>query len=159
MLHCPFTDWNADEEYFSRYADGILLRSFVIRSGNVNHLHPHYLEVVFKRALQRLEFFRYLAPMVSPRFGYIDYVWGSVVKEKQLAELTVRKLFWSNYFSEPFAEKYGREFFAQIPAWKVEEFLGGYLITVTESFMDFRINEPKETIKYLRQKFKGISAN
>ena len=46
-----------------------------------------------------------------------------------------------------------------IPAWCVEELDRGVLVTVTETFLDFAVHEPKETVKYLKQKFKNICPN
>jgi len=111
------------------------------------------------RAEGRVRLFKFLVPLVKPHLGYIDDVWGSTVKDKQVEAAELKKVFWVTYFGPNYVERYGKEFFLNAPAWSVEELDGGVLLRTTETFLEFTKEEPKELIQYLRQKFKGITAN
>jgi hypothetical protein len=105
------------------------------------------------------EFLKAVIPQVKPRLALADYVWNYGIKSQHIAAGDLRRLFWVTYFGPHYVEHHGKEFFMNTPAWNVEELDGGILVIVTKKFLDFAENEPTETLKYLKQKFKNIRAN
>lgn len=107
----------------------------------------------------RIAFAKLLIPHTLPRLAFVDQTWGTVLSERQLEDCILRHLFWCTYFGPAYVEKYGIDFFKNAPVWKVEEFAGGVFVTVTERFIDFALNEPKESLAYMRQRFSSMRAN
>jgi len=154
-------DWNKRLEFLgSLFGGGGLDNSFEISCFSSMREDMFDFEyAVQDRAEGRVRLFKYLVPHVKPRVGYIDDTWGSVVKDKQIEAAELKKLFWVTYFGPNYVERYGIEFLINAPAWSVEELDGGVLLRTTETFLEFTKEEPKQLIQYLRQKFKGITAN
>lgn len=151
---------NMEREFLGKYAVRGLDNSFCISSfASMRDDAPDFEAALQDRAEGRLRFFKMLIPHVKPKMGFVDDVWGSVIKDKQAEAAELKKLFWVTYFGPHYVERHGREFFLNAPAWKVEELDGGVLLRTAETFLEFTKAEPKELIKYLRQKFKGITPN
>jgi hypothetical protein len=110
-------------------------------------------------AESRVVFLRRLIQDLKPKFAYVDHTFGSPITDARLASLEIRHLFWTSYYGPQFISKYGLEFFLNVPAWRVEEIGEGVLITVTPQFLTFANEAPKDTLKYMQQKFKGMRAN
>jgi hypothetical protein len=153
--------WNTDGCFEGQYGNvGAPKQSFRMRSLSLRDDFREFRLALQDLANGRREFLKLLIPYVKPRLAYADDTWGGGgVKEQQVQAADLRRLFWVTYFGPHYVENYGKEFFMNTPAWSVEELDGGVFITVTETFLDFAENEPKETLKYLKQKFKDIRAN
>lgn len=158
LLAAPNASMEA-EAFLGQYWDTFDERSILVRSGYFKTDTPNYEASDNALAAGRHEFLRFLLPHYLPELAVVDSIWDHGIKERHLENCELRRLFWTTYFGKKYVEKHGRQFFLDTPAWKVEEIADGILITVTEKYLDFSRNEPKETLKHLRQKFKGIRPN
>lgn len=161
LLEPKDPQWNKDGHFEGRYGNvGGLERSFKIGSRSLREDFPNYHLALQDMANGRRLFLKLVIPHVKPQLAYADDTWGGGdVKDQHVQAADLRKLFWVTYFGAHYVEHHGKEFFMNIPAWSVEELDGGIVVTVTETFLDFAENEPKETLKYLKQKFKNIRPN
>lgn len=152
---------DCDEEaaFVGRYRSLFDKHSFVVWSGFLKTDMPSFELLENSLTFGRHELLSFLLPYYLPRLAFVDSIWDDGIKERHLENCELRRLFWTTYFGKKYVEKHGRQFFLDTPAWKVEEIADGILITVTEKYLDFSRNEPKETLKHLRQKFKGIRPN
>ena len=152
--------WNKGAYFQSKYCSGgDLDESFEMDSRSLREDFPDYEVALQNMADGRREFLKLVTPYVKPRLAFADHVWDPGVKDRQVEAADLRKLFWVTYFSPHYVAHHGMDFFMNIPAWRVEKLDGGVLVTVTETFLDFAVNEPKDTLKYLKQKFKNIRPN
>lgn len=150
--------WGSDHQFLGSYYSiqpGWFSFGGAVMNGDV----PYFDEALHAMAHGRREFLKLMIPYVKPQFALADYTWHTGIKSERIAAAKLSKLFWVTYFGPIYVEHHGRAFFENIPAWKVDELEGGFLITVTETFIEFVENEPKQLLKYLRQKFKRIRAN
>jgi hypothetical protein len=120
---------------------------------------PEYEFELQQLADGRVAFLKELLIPLNPNFAYVDASFGIPITDTRLERLELRHLFWVNYFGKQFIEKYGRDFFLNTPAWRVEEIGEGILIKVTQQFLTFANEAPKDTLKYMQQKFTGMRAN
>jgi hypothetical protein len=159
LLRTMRTDPDIQEGFQGNYSSGILDRSFSLGSTGIGESISDFKDCVQEIAFGRIEFAKLLIPHTMPRLVYIDETWGTIGTDKKLDECSLRHLFWGTYFGPPYVEKHGMDFFRNAPVWKVEEFAGGVFLIVTEKYLDFISIEPKECLKYMRQRFKGMRAN
>ena len=160
LLEPKNASWKSQGLFRSDYSTGIESESFQISTAPIPaNIPDDYNAALQEMALGRREFLRFIIPHVKPRLAFADYVWLSGVQDRHIAAADLRRLFWVTYFGPNYVEHHGIDFFRNIPAWSVEELDGGVLVTVTETFLDFAENEPKQTLKYLKQKFKNIRPN
>ncbi len=145
--------------FLALYGNGICDKSFRISAEGLRDDGEGFETNIQHLATGRVEFLKLIVSKMGVQLAFVDDVWGTKFTDKSLAEARCRHLFWTTYFGPSYVEKYGRDFLLNTPAFKTEELEGGVLITVTEKFLDFALNEPKETLKYLRQEFKGMRAN
>lgn len=159
LLESTNPNGNKQGDFVCRYRTALESESFEISTPPLRANFPDYETALQNMADGRREFLKLVIPYVKPRLAFADHVWDPGVKDRQVEAADLRKLFWATYFSPHYVEHHGMEFFMNIPAWRVEELDGGVLVTVTETFLDFAVNEPKEAVKYLKQKFKNIRPN
>jgi len=150
--------WNHRWGHLGNYSS-IMPGWFSIGRRLVRDDFPEYEAALNEMAQGRVEFLKLLIPQVKPDFALADDVWDDGVKQEQLEAANLRKLFWVSYFGPHYVEHHGRKFFLNIPAWRIEELEGGFLVIVTETFLEFARHEPKKTLKYLKQNFKSIRPN
>ena len=161
LLEPTNSSWKDGRDFRASYGTtGGLSGWFKMGSQPLRDDFPDFSAALQDMANGRREFLKLVIPHVKPRLAYADDTWGGGdVKDRQVEAADLRKLFWVTYFSPHYVAHHGMEFLMNIPAWRVEELDGGVLVTVTEKFLDFAVNEPKETLKYLKQKFKNIRPN
>ena len=150
--------WNAEGKFFGGYSS-TRPGWFEMGKGHLREDFPDYEEALQDMASGRREFLKLLIPLVKPDLAQADDVWDDGITPEKIAAVNLRKLYWVTYFGPHFVEHHGRDFFLNIPAWSVEELEDGFLVTVTQTFLEFAENEPKQTLKYLKQKFKNIRPN
>ncbi len=152
--------WGSDDCFQGMYGALGLDESFLIGARPLCDDFTEYETAVQDMAHGRREFLKLVIPHVKPCLAYADDTWGGGdVKDKQVEAAQLKRLFWVTYFGPHYVEQHGKEFLMNTPAWRVEELDGGVLVTVTETFLDFARNEQKETLNYLKQKFKNIRPN
>ncbi len=152
---------NADVQrgFLTRYGDGVCSNSFRISSLGWRDDSEGFEANIQQLATGRVEFLKLVVREIGVEFACVDDIWGTNVTDKALNDVSCRHLYWTTYFGHRYIETHGLEFLLNTPGWKTEELEGGVLVTVTENYLDFALNDQKETLKYLRQKFKGIRVN
>ncbi|WP_372724159.1 hypothetical protein [Novipirellula sp.] len=159
LLNTAIESDEVKKGFLALYGDGICDKSFRISASGWRDDREGFETIIQQLATGRVEFLKLIVSKMGVKIAFVDDVWGTKFTDKSLDEVKCRHLFWTTYFGPRYVEKYGREFLLNTPAFKTEELEGGVLITVTEKFLDFALNDPNETLKYLRQEFKGMRAN
>jgi hypothetical protein len=75
-----------------------------------------------------LELGRKLYMIVKPSFGWIDQYHGWTTTHEDIESLSLRLLYWANFFGPKFVQKLGRDKIMNAPAWKVEELIDGGIL-------------------------------
>ena len=159
LLNTDSQEASVRRGFLSMYANAACPKSFSIDSSGWRDDAEGFEQNIQRLGEGRVEFMRFLIPKVKPQFAYADNVWGTNISKSQVEQGHTRRLYWTTYFGPRFVEMHGHDFLMNTPAWKTEELEGGVLVTVTEKFLDFATTEPKDALKYLRPKFKGMRAN
>ena len=72
-----------------------------------------------------LEVSKQLYYLLNPTFGWVDLYFGWTTTHDDVESLSLRHLYWANFFSPKFVKKLGRKKLLNAPAWKVEELTDG----------------------------------
>jgi hypothetical protein len=56
-----------------------------------------------------------------PEFGWIERgLWSGYTTSDDMEKLNIPHIYWANFFSPKYVEKYGKDFFQNAPGWKTE---------------------------------------
>jgi hypothetical protein len=159
LLQSIRTDQEVIRDFQALYLMTVLKREITIGSVGVTEAVEGYRECIQELAVGRIKFAKALIPYTWPCVAFVDETFGVVVNERTLDQCSMRHLFWCTYFGPSYVKMHGLDFFKNAPVWKVDEFEGGVFLIVTEKYLDFTVNEPKECLKYMRQRFTNMQAN
>ena len=159
VLHAEDPTKESQAGFLARYGNKAVRNSFRVSCTGWRDDADQFEKNIQQLAVSRVAFMKFLIPEVKPKFAYADDVWVSNITDSHLRKSHTPRLYWTTYFGPRFVEMHGHDFLMNTPAWKTEELEGGVLVTVTEKFLDFATAEPKDSLKYLRQKFKAMRAN
>lgn len=96
--------------------------------------NERYLINAYAQGLLRVT--EQLYPIVKPRLGYIDETISCQNDFHNVDKLVLKKIAWVNFFSPAYIEKYGEQFFLELPAYRTERLAdGGVFVQLTPSIL------------------------
>lgn len=95
---------------------------------------------------------------LRPQYGWIDESGDNVPNEKDIPQARLSKIFWANCFGPACVKRFGRSLFMDAPGWKKQELEdGSVLYVVTERYLDWWREHPKDVSDYFKGRIPGVT--
>lgn len=96
-----------------------------------------------------LDLIERIIPKFSFAYGYFDMQGFDDSMDEAVTATELKKIYWANFFGQPYVRKYGKEFFLGAPGWRkkelsdgtIEYLLTGDLFTPPDSSLERKIQE------------------